>query len=147
VWINARRVELLDNRCLVAQLVGLERRTSRADTDAAAVCYFAMAEHYGVRLTLLDFDIGFISGNFLGGIVPRLREIEASLRLRLGIMAIWTTEELRGPLATVPLETPAQATRFNRRLVNAYIRADAQESPLRPGQLQVAIVGDGRNGY
>jgi hypothetical protein len=159
--INARRVELLDHRRLIAQLIGLERRVSRAgrdsidhapgghddlanaiagllvgldldrrpalvrpadylagnegiawpsivdivyavvmadDTGAAAVCYFAMAS-YGVPLTLLDFDTGFISGNFLGGIVPRLREIEASLRLRLGIMAIWTTEELRGPLA------------------------------------------------
>jgi NADH dehydrogenase len=47
---------------------------------------------------------------------------------------------------TVPLETPAQAARFNRRLVNACIRADAQESPLRPGQLQVAIVGAGATG-
>jgi hypothetical protein len=160
--INAGRVELLDNRRLHAQLIGLERRTSRQgkdsidhvpgghddlanaiagllvgldldrrpalvrpadylagnegiewpsivdivyavvmadDTGAAAVCYFAVAEHYGVPLTLLDFDTGFISGNFLGGIVPRLREIEASLRLRFGTMAIWTTEELRGPLA------------------------------------------------
>src|SRR5262245_8615307 len=47
---------------------------------------------------------------------------------------------------TVPLETPAQATRFNRRLVNACIRADAQETPLRPGQLQVTIVGAGATG-
>jgi hypothetical protein len=176
--INAGRVELLDNRRLVAQLVGLERRTSRAgrdsidhgpgghddcanaaagllvgldldrrpalvrpadylagdegiawpsivdviyavvmadDSGAAAVCYFAVAEHYGVPLTLLDFDTGFISGNFLAGIVPRLQEIEASLRLRLGIMAIWTTEELRGPLAMAgaPCEViPFQATQF-----------------------------------
>jgi NADH:quinone reductase (non-electrogenic) len=46
----------------------------------------------------------------------------------------------------VPLETPAQAARFNRRLVNACIRAHAQEGPVRPGQLHVAIVGAGATG-
>jgi NADH dehydrogenase len=46
----------------------------------------------------------------------------------------------------VPLETPAQAARFNRRLVNACIRAQTQESPVRPGQLHVAIVGAGATG-
>src|SRR5260370_29361505 len=40
----------------------------------------------------------------------------------------------------VPLETPAQAARFNRRLVNACIRADTREAPIRPGHLHVAIV-------
>jgi NADH dehydrogenase len=47
---------------------------------------------------------------------------------------------------TVPLETAAQAARFHRRLVNACIRADAQETPARPGQLRVAIVGAGATG-
>jgi NADH dehydrogenase len=46
----------------------------------------------------------------------------------------------------VPLETPAQAERFNRRLVNACIRANAQQEPVRPGQLHVAIVGAGATG-
>jgi NADH:ubiquinone reductase (H+-translocating) len=46
----------------------------------------------------------------------------------------------------VPLETPAQAARFNRRLVNACIRAETQEGPVRPGQLHVAIVGAGATG-
>src|SRR5256886_3782868 len=46
----------------------------------------------------------------------------------------------------VPLETPAQAGRFNRRLVNAFIRAETQEGPVRPGQLHVAIVGAGATG-
>jgi NADH:ubiquinone reductase (H+-translocating) len=46
----------------------------------------------------------------------------------------------------VPLETPAQAERFNRRLVNAFLRAQTQESPVRPGQLHVAIVGGGATG-
>jgi NADH dehydrogenase len=44
------------------------------------------------------------------------------------------------------LETPDQATRFNRRLVNACIRAHAQATPLRPEQLHVAIIGAGATG-
>jgi NADH:ubiquinone reductase (H+-translocating) len=46
----------------------------------------------------------------------------------------------------VPLETPAQAERFNRRLVNACLRAQTQKDPVRPGQLHVAIVGAGATG-
>ena len=46
----------------------------------------------------------------------------------------------------VPLETPEQAARFNRRLVNACIRAHSQESEVRPGQLHVAIIGAGATG-
>ena len=46
----------------------------------------------------------------------------------------------------VPLETAAQAGRFNRRLVNACLRAQTQEGPVRPGQLHVAIVGAGATG-
>jgi NADH:ubiquinone reductase (H+-translocating) len=46
----------------------------------------------------------------------------------------------------VPLETPAQAERFNRRLVNACLRAQTQIERVRPGQLHVAIVGAGATG-
>ena len=46
----------------------------------------------------------------------------------------------------VPLETPEQAARFNRRLVNACIRAHTQTGPVRPGQLHVAIIGAGATG-
>jgi NADH dehydrogenase len=46
----------------------------------------------------------------------------------------------------VPLETPAQAERFNRRLVNACLRAQTQRGPVRPGQLHVAIIGAGATG-
>ena len=38
------------------------------------------------------------------------------------------------------------AERFNRRLVNAFIRAHAQKEPVRPGQLHVAIIGAGATG-
>jgi NADH dehydrogenase len=46
----------------------------------------------------------------------------------------------------VPLDTADQAVRFNHRLVNACIRANAQEEPVRPGQLHVAIIGAGATG-
>ena len=46
----------------------------------------------------------------------------------------------------VPLETPAQAQRFNRRLVNACLRAQTQKEAVHPGQLHVAIVGAGATG-
>jgi NADH dehydrogenase len=46
----------------------------------------------------------------------------------------------------IPLETPDQADRFHTRLVNACLRANTQSGPLRPGQLNVAIIGAGATG-
>jgi NADH dehydrogenase len=46
----------------------------------------------------------------------------------------------------IPLDTPDQAQRFHVRLVNALIRAHAQAEPLRPEQLQVAVIGAGATG-
>jgi NADH dehydrogenase len=46
----------------------------------------------------------------------------------------------------VPLDTPEQASRFNRRLVNAFLRAQNQHEPIRPAQLHVAIIGAGATG-
>jgi NADH dehydrogenase len=44
------------------------------------------------------------------------------------------------------LESLQDARRFNQRLVNACIRAHAQQGPLLPHQLQVAIIGAGATG-
>lgn len=46
----------------------------------------------------------------------------------------------------IPLETAYQAERFNRRLVNAFLRAQTQTEPIRLGQLHIAIVGAGATG-
>ncbi|HEY7549218.1 MAG TPA: NAD(P)/FAD-dependent oxidoreductase [Hyphomicrobiaceae bacterium] len=46
----------------------------------------------------------------------------------------------------IPLETPEQADRFHTRLVNACLRANTQRELLRPGQLDVAIIGAGATG-
>lgn len=46
----------------------------------------------------------------------------------------------------IALETPADAQRFHRRLVNACLRAHMQAEPLSARQLQVAIIGAGATG-
>ena len=46
----------------------------------------------------------------------------------------------------IALDSTAQADRFHRRLVNAFLRAHSQAEPLKPGQLDVAIVGAGATG-
>ena len=46
----------------------------------------------------------------------------------------------------IALETADEAARFHARLVNACIRAHTQTEPLRPEQLQVAIIGAGATG-
>ena len=43
----------------------------------------------------------------------------------------------------IQLDTPEQAQRFHRKLVNACIRANAQAEPLHRNQLQLAIIGAG----
>lgn len=80
------------------------------------------------------------------------REIspESSIHYDTLVMAIGSvTNDFGTPGAkqyAVPLETPEQASRFNRRLVNACLRAQNQEMPVRPGQLYVAIIGAGATG-
>ncbi|HVY22896.1 MAG TPA: NAD(P)/FAD-dependent oxidoreductase [Steroidobacteraceae bacterium] len=46
----------------------------------------------------------------------------------------------------IALETPMQAERFHRRLVNACLRAHSQRDPLRKDQLHIAIIGAGATG-
>ena len=46
----------------------------------------------------------------------------------------------------IMLDNQDDAERFNRRLVNACLRAYTQEEPVRPGQLHVAIIGAGATG-
>jgi NADH dehydrogenase len=46
----------------------------------------------------------------------------------------------------VALDTPEEAQRFNRRLINACLLAHTQAEPVRPGQLHVVIIGGGATG-
>ena len=80
------------------------------------------------------------------------REISPEVHLAYDVLIIAVgsvTNDFGTPGAkefAVPLETPEQAARFNRRLVNACVRAQSQDSPVRPGQLHVAIIGAGATG-
>lgn len=47
---------------------------------------------------------------------------------------------------TIALDTQEQAQKFHRYLHNALLRAQTQAEPLKPGQLEVAIVGAGATG-
>src|SRR5260221_8624942 len=46
----------------------------------------------------------------------------------------------------IAIDSAEEAARFNRRMMSACIRANAQYEPLRPGQLHCAIVGAGATG-
>ncbi|MCX7628438.1 MAG: NAD(P)/FAD-dependent oxidoreductase [Methylophilaceae bacterium] len=46
----------------------------------------------------------------------------------------------------IALDTQEEAAMFHRRLINACIRAQVQQTPLTPGQLNVAIIGAGATG-
>jgi len=80
------------------------------------------------------------------------RQITASRSLAYDtlVMAVGSvTNDFGTPGAAeyaVPLETPEQAVRFNRRLVNACIRANEQAGSVRSGQLHVVIIGAGATG-
>ncbi len=47
---------------------------------------------------------------------------------------------------SMALDTQAQAQKFHRYLHNALLRAQTQAQPLKPGQLEVAIIGAGATG-
>lgn len=74
----------------------------------------------------------------------------STLRYDTLVMAVGSvTNDFGTPGAAefaIPLETPDQATRFHRRLLNACLRANTQAEPVRPGQLHVAIIGAGATG-
>jgi len=79
------------------------------------------------------------------GLIPR-REIEYDT---LVIAVGSRTNDFGTPGArefAISLDTPDEARRFHRRLIDACIRANAQHQPLRPEQLNVAIIGAGATG-
>jgi NADH:ubiquinone reductase (H+-translocating) len=46
----------------------------------------------------------------------------------------------------IAIDSADEAARFNRRMINACVRANAQYEPLRPGQLHCVIIGAGATG-
>lgn len=60
-----------------------------------------------------------------------------------------TTNDFGTPGAAehaISLDDPQQAALFHSRLLNACLRANARQEPLRPGQLHLAIIGAGATG-
>jgi NADH dehydrogenase len=60
-----------------------------------------------------------------------------------------TTNDFGTPGAAkyaISLDNPQQAALFHSRLLNACLRANAQQTPLSPGQLHIAIIGAGATG-
>jgi NADH dehydrogenase len=125
------------------------------DPDAYEVNYLAQAHWHGFR-----YRFGEMIGLERGAKEVRLaatfddegRQITPpqSISYDVLVIAIGSVTNDFGTRGVaeyaVPLETPAQAARFNRRLVNACLRAQTQTGPVRPGQLHVAIVGAGATG-
>jgi NADH dehydrogenase len=78
-------------------------------------------------------------------VIPRRSVAYDTLVLCLGS----TTNDFGTPGAAryaISLDTPQQAVLFHSRMLNACLRANAQQGPLQPGQLHVAIIGAGATG-
>jgi NADH dehydrogenase len=125
------------------------------DAGAYEVDYLAQAHWHGFRCRLggmIGLDRARRRVHLAATFDDEGREVtpRRSIGYDTLIIAIGSlTNDFRTPGVTefaVPLETTAQAERFNRRLVNACLRAQTQVEPVRPGQLHVAIVGAGATG-
>lgn len=125
------------------------------DLDVHEIDYLAQSHWSGFRyllgeMTGLDRDarkvlVGSVSDDTGEQIVPQREVPYDYLVLAVGSR----TNDFGTPGAAanaVALENTQQADRFHRRLVDSFLRAQAQTEPLRPDQLNVAIVGAGATG-
>jgi NADH dehydrogenase len=125
------------------------------DPDAYEVNYLAQAHWHGFRYRfgeMIGLDRGAKKIRVAATVDDEGRQITPpqSVGYDMLVIAIGSvTNDFGTPGVAehaVPLETPLQAARFNRRLVNACLRAQTQTGPIRPGQLHVAIIGAGATG-
>ncbi|HME20118.1 MAG TPA: NAD(P)/FAD-dependent oxidoreductase [Acetobacteraceae bacterium] len=125
------------------------------DPDAYEVNYLAQAHWHGFRYRLgemIGLDRGAREVHLAATFDDEGRQITPprSIGYDMLVIAIGSVTNDFGTLGVaehaVPLETPTQAARFNRRLINACLRAQTQTGPIRPGQLHVAIIGAGATG-
>jgi NADH dehydrogenase len=125
------------------------------DPDTYEVNYLAQAHWHGFRYRLgemIGLDRGAKEVRLAATFDDEGRQITPpqSIGYDVLVIAIGSVTNDFGTRGVaeyaVPLETPAQAARFNRRLVNACLRAQTQAGSVRPGQLHVAIVGAGATG-
>ena len=125
------------------------------DPDAYEVSYLAQAHWHGFGYRfgeMIGLDRGAKQVRLAATIDDEGRGITPPRSVAYDVLVVAigsVTNDFGTPGVTehaVPLETPAQAARFNRRLVNACLRAQTQADPIRPGQLHVAIIGAGATG-
>lgn len=106
---------------------------------------YCFGEMVGLDREAREIELGPMSDDEGREITPARRVGYDTLILSVGSV----TNDFGTPGAAqhaIPLETPDQASRFHRRLVNACLRANSQPEPVRPGQLHVAIIGAGATG-
>lgn len=125
------------------------------DLDAHDLDYLAQARWHHFRYQLGSMD-GLDRARHVVSVAPTLDEEGRTLiprrEIRYDTLVIAvgsTTNDFNTPGAAehaISLDTPEEAERFHTRLVNACIRANAQSEPLRPEQLNVAIIGAGATG-
>jgi NADH dehydrogenase len=125
------------------------------DIDDHALDYIAQARWHHFRFQLGEMD-GLDRGRRVVKVAATLDEEGRELIPRREIpydtliIAIGSrTNDFGTPGAaehSISLDEPRQAEEFHRRLINACIRANSQAAPLRPDQLNVAIIGAGATG-
>jgi len=125
------------------------------DLDAHDLDYLAQARWHYFRFQLGSMD-GLDRARRVVCVAPTLDEEGRELIPRRAIpydtlvVAVGsTTHDFNTPGAgehAISLDTPDEAERFHRRLVNACIRANAQTERLRPQQINVVIIGAGATG-
>jgi NADH dehydrogenase len=125
------------------------------DPDVHEVSYLAQAHWHGFRFCLgemIGLDRAGKQVHLAATVDDEGNQITPARFVRYDVLVIAigsVTNDFGTPGVAdyaVPLETPTQAARFNRRLVNACLRAQTQDGPIRPGQLHVAIIGAGATG-
>jgi NADH dehydrogenase len=125
------------------------------DVDTHALAYLAQARWHHFRFQLGEMD-GLDRRRRVVQVAATLDEDGHELIPRRAIpydtlvIAVGShTNDFGTPGAqehAISLDRADQAEEFHRRLINACIRANSQAAPLRPEQLNVAIIGAGATG-
>ncbi len=150
------RVELIDrNRTHLWKPLLHEVAAGSMDLSVHELSYLAQSHWHHFRFRLGEM-VGLDRGRREIHVAPVIDEAGAEItagRVYTYDMLIIAVGSLTNDFGTpgvqehaIALETSAAAARFHRRLVNSLIRAHAQRTPLRPEQLQLAIIGAGATG-
>jgi NADH dehydrogenase len=155
-WRRRARITLIDRaRTHLWKPLLHEVAAGSMDLDDHALDYLAQARWHHFLFQLGSME-SIDRARRVVSVAPTLDEDGRQLISRREIeydtlvIAIGSsTNDFKTPGAAahaISLDMPEQAELFHRRLVNACIRANSQTEPLRPEQLNVAIIGAGATG-